>query len=135
MLCGTGLSRKSSGRTKNMKNGTSKNSTSKKTRTVAELLREYRQKHGNDLSKIYVLLGLSLVCALLIQERIGIDHFIGSFLITAIVLFIFFRDIKRYKPVYLNDHKMLLLLWLLVAGTLMSGRISEYLLRSPQGTC
>ncbi len=111
-----------------MKNGTSKNSTSKKTRTVAELLREYWQKHRNDLSKIYVLLGLSMVCALLIQERIGIDHFIGSFLITAIVLFIFYRDIKRYKPVYLNDHKMLLLLGLLVAGTLMSGRISEYLL-------
>jgi hypothetical protein len=111
-----------------MKNGTSKNSTSKKIRTVAELLREYRQKHRNDLSKIYVLLGLSLVCALLIQERIGIDHFIGSFFITAIVFFIFYRDIKRYKPVYLNDHKMLLLLGLLVAGTLMSGRISEYLL-------
>ena len=92
------------------------------------MLREFWQKHRNDLSKIYVLLGLSLVCALLIQERIGIDHFIGSFLITAIILFIFFRDIKRYKPVYLNDHKMLLLLGLLVAGTLMSGRISEYLL-------
>ena len=111
-----------------MKNGTSKSSTSKKTRTVAELLREYWQKHRNDLSKIYVLLGLSLVCALVIQERIGIDHFIGSFLITAIVFFIFYRDIRRYKPVYLNDKKMLLLLGLLVAGTLILGRISEYLL-------
>ncbi len=111
-----------------MKNGTSKSSSSKKTWTVAQRLREYRQKHRNDLSKIYVLLGLSLVCALLIQGRIGIDHFIGSFLITAIILFIFFRDIKRYKPAYLNDHKMLLLLGLLVAGTLMVGRVSEYLL-------
>ncbi len=111
-----------------MKNGTSKSSTSKKTRTAAELLREYRLRHRNDLSRIYVLLGLSLVCALLIQERIGIDHFIGSFFITAIVLFIFYRDIKRYKPAYLNDHKMMLLLGLLVAGTLMFGRISEYLL-------
>jgi len=111
-----------------MKNGTSKSSTHKKTRTAAELLREYRQKHRKDLSKIYVLLGLSLVCALVIQERSGLDHFIGSFLITAMILFIFYRDIRRYKPVYLNDHKMLLLLGLLVAGTLMSGRISEYLL-------
>ncbi len=111
-----------------MKNGTSKSSTSKKNRTVAEWLREYWQKHRNDLSKIYVLLGLSLVCALVIQERIGIDHFIGSFLITAIVFFIFYRDIRRYKPVYLNDKKMLLLLGLLVAGTLILGRISEYLL-------
>ena len=113
---------------KNMKNGTAKSSTPKKARTLAELLREYRQKHRKDLSKICVLLGLSLVCAILIQERIGIDHFIGSFLITAMLLFIFFKDIKRYKPVYLNDQKMLLLLGLLVAGTLMSGRISEYLL-------
>src|SRR5208282_4761822 len=128
MWCGTGWSRKSSGHTKNMKNGTSKNNTTKKTRSLAELLREFWQKHRNDLSKIYVLLGLSLVCALLIQERIGIDHFIGSFLITAIILFIFFRDIRRYKPAYLNDHKMLLLLGLLLAVTLMFGRISEYLL-------
>jgi len=111
-----------------MKNGTLKSSTAKKRRTVAEWLREYWQKHRNDLSKIYVLLGLSLVCALVIQERIGIDHFIGSFLITAIVFFIFYRDIRRYKPVYLNDKKMLLLLGLLVAGTLILGRISEYLL-------
>src|SRR5208337_2480922 len=111
-----------------MKNGTLKSSTAKKRRTVAEWLREYWQKHRNDLSKIYVLLGLSLVCALVIQERIGIDHFIGSFLITAIVFFIFYRDIRRYKPVYLNDHKMMLLLGLLVAGTLILGRIFEYLL-------
>jgi putative nucleotidyltransferase with HDIG domain len=111
-----------------MKNGTTKSTQSKKTRTLSQLLTEYRQKHRSDFSKIYVLLALSLVCALLIQQRIGIDHFLGSFLITSVILLIFYRDIKRYKPTYLNDHKMLLLLGLLLAGTLMAGRIFEYLL-------
>ncbi len=111
-----------------MRNGTAKSSPAKKKRTAVEFLREYVQKHKAELSRIYVLLGLSVLCALLIQERIGIDHFIGSFFIAAIILLIFYRDIKRYKPVYLNDHKMLFLLGLLVAGTLMVGRIFEYLL-------
>ena len=112
----TGLYRKLSGHTKNMKNVTTKSNQSKKTRSLVELLSEYRQKHRDDFLKIYVLLGLGLVCAILIQQRIGIDHFLGSFLITSIILLIFYRDIKRYKPVYLNDQKMLLLLGLLVAG-------------------
>src|SRR5208337_2997374 len=51
-----------------------------------------------------------------------------GFLIAAIILFIFYRDIQRYKPVYLNDQKMMLLLGLLVAGTLLVGRVFGYLL-------
>ncbi|MBF0506933.1 MAG: HDIG domain-containing protein [Nitrospirae bacterium] len=111
-----------------MKNGTPKSNTAKKTRTVKGFLKEYLDRYKRDLSKIYVLLGLSLLCALLIQERIGIDHFLGGFFIAAIILFIFYRDIQRYKPVYLNDQKMMLLLGLLVSGTLLVGRIFEYLL-------
>lgn len=111
-----------------MKNGTSKGGPSKKPRNAVEFLREYIRKHDVELYRIYVLLGLSLICSLLIQERIGIDHFIGSFFIAAIILLIFYRDIKRYKPVYLSEPKMLLLLGLLVTGTLLLGRIFEYLL-------
>ncbi|MBI3592366.1 MAG: hypothetical protein HY099_02615, partial [Nitrospirae bacterium] len=114
---------------KDMKNGNpAKSNISKKTKSLQEVLKEYRQKHKDDISKLYVLLGLSLVSALIIQERIGIEHFVGSFLITASILFIFYRDIKRYKPVYLSDYKMLFLLGLLVTGTLFWGRIFEYLL-------
>ncbi|MBF0558322.1 MAG: HDIG domain-containing protein [Nitrospirae bacterium] len=111
-----------------MKNGTPKSGSAKKPRNLVDFLGDFMQKHHGEMYRIYVLLGLSLVCALLIQERIGIDHFIGSFFITAIILLIFYRDIKRYKPVYLSEPKMLLLLGLLVAGTLMLGRIFEYLL-------
>src|SRR5271169_1579112 len=92
-----------------MKNATPKSNTAKKNRTAVEFLREYLHKHKDDFSKLYVLLGLGLVCAILIQERIGIDHFFGSFFIAAMILFIFYRDIKRYKPAYLNNHKMMLL--------------------------
>src|SRR5271169_367334 len=111
-----------------MKNATPKSNTAKKNRTAVEFLREYLHKHKDDFSKLYVLLGLGLVCAILIQERIGIDHFFGSFFIAVMILFIFYRDIKRYKPAYLNNHKMMLLLGLLVAGTLLLGRVFGYLL-------
>ncbi len=111
-----------------MKNGTPKSNTAKKKRTLKGFLKEYLDMYKGNLSKIYVLLGLSLLCALLIQERIGIDHFLGGFLIAAIILFIFYRDIQRYKPVYLNDQKMMLLLGLLVSGTLLVGRVFGYLL-------
>lgn len=95
-------------------------------------LKEYREKHKGDIYRIFVLIALGLVSALIIHERAGIDRFIGSFLIVAVILFVFYKDIKRYKPGYLRDYKMLLLLCLLVTGTLLFGRIFEYLLHGLQ---
>ncbi|MDI6801870.1 MAG: HDIG domain-containing protein [Thermodesulfovibrionales bacterium] len=88
---------------------------------------EYREKHKSGVSKTAALIGFSLISALIIQEKIEIDYLIGSFLIAAVILFIFYRDIKRYKPAYLKDYKMLLLLGLLLTGTLLLGRVFGYL--------
>ncbi len=112
-----------------MKNGNpSKNNPGPKPKGIQEAFREYRQRHKDDTSRVGVLLVLSLISALIIQQRVGVEYFFGSFLITAVILFIFYKDIRRYRPSYFEDYKMLLLLGLLVAGTLLSGRIFEYLL-------
>ncbi|MBZ0156640.1 MAG: HDIG domain-containing protein [Alphaproteobacteria bacterium] len=100
----------------------------RKSKTLGERFKEYRQTHRDDISRIYVLALLSLVSALILQGRVGIDHFLGSFLLTVILLFIFYKDIRRYKPAYLNNYKMLLLLGVLVVGTLLVGRVFEFLL-------
>lgn len=119
-----------------MKNGIQKSS-SKGLRKIFQEnflrnLKEYRERHKDDIYKIAVLIALGLISALIIQEKLSIDRFVGSFLIVAVILFVFYKDIKRYKPGYLMDYKMLLLLGILVAGTLLLGRIFEYLLSGLQ---
>ncbi|HEX8947471.1 MAG TPA: HDIG domain-containing protein, partial [Dissulfurispiraceae bacterium] len=111
-----------------MKNGSaSKGGAALKPKGVRELIAEFRQKHRDEISRVAVLLALSLASALVIQNRMGFGYFIGSFLITSVILFIFYKDIRRYKPAYLDDYKMLLLLGFLVTGTLLCGRLFEYL--------
>lgn len=120
-----------------MKNGTQKNG-SKGIRKIFQAkffwsrLKEYRETHKDDIYRIAVLIFLGLLSALVIQEKGGVERFLGSFLIASLILFIFYKDIKRYKPGYLKDYKMLLLLGLLVTGTLLLGRIFAYLLAGLQ---
>lgn len=118
---------------KDMKNGIQKGSINSIRRFfdlkyLLGWLREYKEKHREDIYRIAVLIALGLVSAIIIQANAGFGRFIGSFLIAFIILFIFFKDIKRYKPGYLKDYKMLLLLGLLVVATLFIGKVFEYLL-------
>lgn len=91
-------------------------------------LKQYRERHKDDIYKLLVLITFAFISAMLIQEHIGIDRIIGTFLLVLIILFIFYKDIRRYKPGYLRDHKMLFLLGIIVVATLFFGRIFEYLL-------
>ncbi len=118
---------------KDMKNGIQKNSINSirkffDLKYLLSRLREYKEKHREDIYRIAVLIALGLVSAIIIQENAGVGRFIGSFLIAFIILFIFYKDIKRYKPGYLKDYKMLLLLGLLVVTTLFVGKVFDYLL-------
>lgn len=118
---------------KDIKNGTAtKSSATKKSRDLGTALKEYRQRHLKGLSRLYVLLFLSFVSSLLVMHSMGLDYFFGNVLIVAVLLLVFYKDIRRYKPAYLNDQKMLILLGLLVAGTLLFGRVSEYVLSGLQ---
>ncbi|MCC6347750.1 MAG: HDIG domain-containing protein [Nitrospirales bacterium] len=104
----------------------------RKSKPLGERIREYRQAHRDDIARVCVLVLLGLIAALVIQGRVGVDQFAGSFLLTVILLLIFYKDIRRYKPAYLKNYKMLLLLGALVVGTLLVGRVFEFLLSGLQ---
>src|SRR5512135_683299 len=53
---------------------------------------------------------------------------IGGALISFVLLAILHRDIMRYRPAYINNYNMLLLLGLLIVNTLIIGRLFGYLL-------
>ncbi len=112
-----------------MKNGMPKSSAPppKKRRNVAEILRQFREKYRDDMSQVAALLGLSFLSALIIQETVDIARFLGTFMLTSLVLLIFYKDIKRYKPLYLKNYKMLVLLCLLITGTLLASRVFAFL--------
>jgi putative nucleotidyltransferase with HDIG domain len=75
-----------------------------------------------DLKKLSVLLGFGLASAVFIQGRLQLGEFLGSFLITSLLLGIFYRDILRYSPHYLRKQRMLLYLGLMVVLTLALAR-------------
>ncbi|MCI0469824.1 MAG: HDIG domain-containing protein [Nitrospirae bacterium] len=115
-----------------MKNSKQGNSRSHKEFSLKESILKYRERHTDDIRRIVVLILIGMISTLIIQERVDVQHFVGSFLISAIILYIFYKDIRRYKPGYLREYKMLFLLGLLVAVTLLISKISAYMLNSLQ---
>jgi len=78
--------------------------------------------------KYGLLLVLSLLTAVVIEGRIGIESLIGGFLVAGLLLSIFYRDILRYKPQYMKKYNMLVLLGLLILATIIFGRVSHFVL-------
>lgn len=122
-----------------MKNGLQKN----KTRRIIDLfmaLLEGTPSKVKDTAisynKHYKLKSISLIiiggfiAALSVQEKFGIEQLIGGFLITCLLMFIFYRDIMRYKPAYIKKYNVLLLLGIMLISTLLIGRLFGYLLLS-----
>ncbi len=89
-------------------------------------------KRREDLYKIITILSIGIISSITIQPRLDVYTFIGNLLIVTVILFVFYKDIKRYKPGYLKDRKMLLLLGILFSGTILSARIYEYFLSGLQ---
>lgn len=110
-----------------MKNGHQKSSILNKLRRIPEFFKHYRQSNKEEISRVLVIISIGLILSVIIQERIALDRFLGSFLLISIILFIFYKDIKRYKPAYFKDHKMLFLLGLLLITTLLVSRFFSYL--------
>jgi hypothetical protein len=95
---------------------------------MKENLQKRLSSRKTDL-KIYSLLTVfGFLSAVTIQKKFGIEEFIGSFLIASVLLFILYKDIMRYKPQYIKKYSMLLLLGLMIVGTLLLGRVMEYIL-------
>ena len=84
----------------------------------------------DKLIRFYFIVVCGLVASLSLQRQFGISQLSGGFFISCLLLFIFYRDIMRYKPAYTKKYNMLLLLGLLLIGTLLTGRLFAYLLLS-----
>lgn len=81
-----------------------------------------------DLLKVLFLILSSMVVSLSVMVDLSPEKFLGGTLIAFVLLFILYRDIMRYKPSYINNYNMLVLLVLMIASTLIIGRFFEYLL-------
>ncbi|MEW6584814.1 MAG: HDIG domain-containing metalloprotein [Nitrospirota bacterium] len=87
-----------------------------------------KQSRADRLLRAYFVVLNGFIAALAIQRDFGIEQITGGFLIACLLLFIFYRDIMRYKPAYVKKHSMLLLLGLMVIGTLFIDRLFAFLL-------
>src|SRR5512135_2024927 len=72
----------------------------------------------------------SFVVSLSLMINLSPWRFIGGALIAFVLLTILYRDIMRYKPAYINNYNMLLLLGLMIVSTLVIGWFFDYLLLS-----
>ncbi|HMK60130.1 MAG TPA: HDIG domain-containing protein [Dissulfurispiraceae bacterium] len=112
---------------RDMKNGIQKSSGQRVSKDIQSLIATLKEKYADQSASISFLSGLAFVSAIIIQEEINPSFFLGSFFLCVTVYFIFFKDIKRYKPLFINDHKMVLLLGLLLVATLFIGRVFDHL--------
>jgi putative nucleotidyltransferase with HDIG domain len=79
--------------------------------------------------RLLILCLVSLLVSLTLMTEPSIEGFIGGALIAAVLLFILYRDIMRYRPAYISNYGTLFLLVLMFVGTLLIGRSFEYLLQ------
>jgi putative nucleotidyltransferase with HDIG domain len=83
-----------------------------------------------DFGRYSLLIVFGVLSAIVIQEKIGLEPFLGGILIATLLLIILYKDILRYKPSYLKNYNMLVLLGVMIVGTLLLGRFFEYVLIS-----
>jgi cyclic-di-AMP phosphodiesterase PgpH len=109
-----------------MKNGTRKNKTEilrERFNAFAARSREYVSQSEN----LSFLVILGFVSALIMQHKVDPGFFAGCMLIAIALYYIFFKDIRRYKPVFMNERKMVWLLGILLISTLFIGKAFDYL--------
>jgi len=81
-----------------------------------------------DIKKYLLLVMFGFLSAVAIQERAGIERFLGGMLTACLLLIVLYRDMLRYKPAYSKDYNMLVLLGVMIISTLFLGRFFEYIL-------
>ena len=82
----------------------------------------------SDRVVIAYLAVVAVISSLLLTVDATLPRFVGGVLTSFVLLFVLYRDIMRYKPAYVNNRSMLLLLGLMIVGTLLIGRLSAYAL-------
>lgn len=104
-----------------MKNAPQKNKPKDFRERLASLVVK-KDELASQSASITFLLILGFVSAIIMQREVDASFFMGSMLIAVALYFIFFKDIKRYKPAFVNERKMVFLLGLLLISTLFVGK-------------
>ncbi|MCS7215557.1 MAG: HDIG domain-containing protein [Thermodesulfovibrio sp.] len=102
---------------------------------LRKLIEKFKARENGKGKKIFIekdilpyLIILSLLNALLLHDfKLGVSAFFGSFIVIFLLIVFFYRDLKRYKPVYLKKKKMLALLGSLMIFTLFVSRVFEHI--------
>jgi putative nucleotidyltransferase with HDIG domain len=82
------------------------------------------------LLEILFLLITAVIVSAVLMKDLSPEIFLGGTILAFVLLFIFYRDIMRYKPSYITNYGMLILLGLMIVSTLLIGRTFEFSLRS-----
>jgi putative nucleotidyltransferase with HDIG domain len=80
--------------------------------------------------RLLILALVSLIVSFSLTTELSAEGFFGGAVIAAVLLFILYRDIIRYKPAYIDNYSTLSLLVLMFVGTLLIGRSFEYVLQN-----
>ena len=88
-----------------------------------------KEKDKRQKRVIYFYIALfSLASSLSIITSFNPERIAGAFLLTMLLLAVFYRDMARYKPRFLSSPKNLILLGVLMTGTLMFARLAHFML-------
>lgn len=80
------------------------------------------------LPVLLFLAGASVILSALLLETFSAANFLGGALLSLVLLTILHRDILRYRPSYVSNYQMLVLLMLLMISSLVIARTFEYFL-------
>jgi len=100
------------------------------TKNKEEVMKKYPQWRIHFSWRAMPFVASSLITSALILQRFGVYELAGSFLLTSFLYYLFFRDIKRYRPDYIKKYRMNLLLALLVPLSLAIDRGFYYLIHN-----
>ncbi len=80
------------------------------------------------LKHFLYILSMALLCSLATMQGRGLEGIAGATLMGTLLLWILYRDIVRYQPIYSKKTRMLILIGLMVVLTLSTSSLFEYLL-------
>ncbi len=78
------------------------------------------------IKKLPLVLLFGLLTSVAVSKALTLQYIAGGFIISGILFLIFYRDIIRYKPDYLKNYRMLLLLGILLIFTVTTGKLFQY---------
>ncbi|OGP65830.1 MAG: hypothetical protein A3K22_00295 [Deltaproteobacteria bacterium RBG_16_42_7] len=89
-----------------------------------QLLNKY---HLINIS-LFMLFAVILSAFTLKDREFSVENVAGTFLVVALLLFLLYKDFIRYKPFIYKNHKMILLIGVILSGNFITGRVFYYIL-------